>query len=432
MKKVLILTYYWPPAAGPGVQRILKFCKYLREFGWEPVVVTVQDGSYPATDDSLEKDVPEGLKVIRTKTREPHRMYNALRLQKGKSVPVALMGMRDSKSIPKKVSLWIRANYFIPDARKGWMKYAFQAAREIVQNEDISAVITTGPPHSTHLTGMRIQKELGVKWIADMRDPWTQVYTYKHMPFTESSKRKDHRYEQAVLNNADAISVVSHGLKDMFQAEEREIEVIYNGFDPTDLGTQSGSDSKHFVCGYIGNFKPNQNVSQFWQAIAELCEGDDSFRNDFRFEVTGNIDPFIADEIRGLGLEPNLILNGYVSHHEATAKMMASNVLLFVVPNDENNHLILTGKLFEYLGSGVPMLSVGPVKGNASLIISDCERADMLDYQDIEGMKGQLRAMYTRWKSGEGQQQLSAEPVNRYSRKNQTGKLAALLDKITT
>lgn len=431
MKKVLILTYYWPPAAGPGVQRVLKFCKYLREFNWEPIVVTVQDGSYPSTDDSLENDVPEGLKVIRTKTREPHRMYNALRLQKGKSVPVALMGMRDSKSIPKKVSLWIRANYFIPDARKGWMKYAFKAAKEIIQNEDVAAVITTGPPHSTHLTGMRIQQELGVKWIADMRDPWTQVYTYKFMPFTESSKRKDHRYEQAVLNGADAISVVSHGLHDMFKGDGREIEVIYNGFDPTDLNTNSEGDSSKFVCGYVGNFKPNQNVSKYWKAIADLCEEEDGFRADFVFEVTGNIDPFIAEEIRSLGLEDNLVLNGYVAHHEATAKMMTADVLLFVVPNDENNHLILTGKLFEYLGSGVRMLSVGPVEGNASLIISDCERAPMLDYNDIEGMKTQLRKMYRSWKSGEASVSLPVEPVNRYSRKNQTAKLAALLDSIT-
>lgn len=432
MKRILVLTYYWPPAAGPGVQRILKFCKFLSEFGWEPHVITVEDGSYPATDNSLLNDIPEGLTVSKTKSVEPHRLYNAIRGQKGKAVPVALMGMRDSKSPIKKLSLWIRANMFIPDARKGWVRFAHKEAMKCIHENQYDAVLTTGPPHSTHLVGLRLKKELGIKWVADMRDPWTKVYTYKYMPMTEASKRKDLKLEKEVLKNADLVTVVSNGLREQFSKYNDHIEVVHNGFDEADLTrNQTVPSGDHFTLGYIGNFKPNQDVPVLWEVVKELVQEDASFKASFRLEVTGNIDPFILDEIKSLGWGEAVKLNGYLPHDEAVNKLYSSSCLLFVIPDDENNQLILTGKLFEYLASGKPMLSIGPVNGDAAGIISEAGRGKMIDYKNKEGLKSYLKELFARWKEDPGKLDSdNLQDVMQFSRRNQTRKLVNALDRL--
>jgi len=204
-KKALIFTYYWPPSSGPGVQRFLKFCKFLPEFDWEPIVVTPANGSYPYTDDSLLKDVSEYVKVYKTKTLEPFAIFNMLQGKKGKSVPVALIGLQDSPSIFQKLSKYIRANCFIPDARVGWKKYAIKEGSRIIQNEKIDVIITTSPPHSTHLVGLELQKKHNIPWLADFRDPWTNIYFNRKLPRTARTKAKDKALEDKVVKHADQL-----------------------------------------------------------------------------------------------------------------------------------------------------------------------------------------------------------------------------------
>ncbi|MBN4052021.1 glycosyltransferase, partial [Cytophagaceae bacterium AH-315-L13] len=301
-QKVLIFTYYWPPASGPGVQRFLKFAKYFPENGWEPIVIAPKNGSYPYYDETLLNDIPSNVEIHHTKTLEPFTLYNFLRGAKGKSVPVAMTGIKDSSSPLQKISKYIRANYFIPDARIGWNKYAIKKANEIISNTEINAIITTGPPQSTHLIGLHLTKIHNLPWIADFRDPWTTVYYNKFLPRTESSKRKDKNLENTILQNADIVTTVSPGIKKEFEDRAKRAEVIYNGFDENDIYSGELTPTTKFKLAYIGNYKPNQDVEALWQAIKELKEEMSDFDRNFNLSFTGIVDPNIINKINDLGL----------------------------------------------------------------------------------------------------------------------------------
>ena len=214
--KILYFTYYWPPAGGPGVQRNLKFVKYLKKLGWDPIVVTLKNGTYPSIDKSLEKEVPSDLKVVRTKTTEPFLLYNLLQGKTKKEATVALSGVQNNKSLFKRFSLFIRSFLFVPDARVGWKNHAIKAAEKIISSEDIKAIVTTGPPHSTHLTGLYLKKKYNIPWLMDFRDPWTNIYYNKHLNRPKSVIKKDRSFETEALLNADSLTTVSDILKDEF------------------------------------------------------------------------------------------------------------------------------------------------------------------------------------------------------------------------
>lgn len=434
MKSVLILTYYWPPAGGPGVQRWLKFVKYFHQLGWEAVVLTVENGTYSAIDPELEKEVSEGLKVFKTKSRDPFRYYNMLKGKKDKAVSVALINIDQKRSLIDRLSMYIRSNFFIPDGRKGWVPYAYREALRIMKDRHIDLLVTTGPPHSTHLTGLRLKKKLGIKWLADLRDPWTNVYYNDMLPRSARTRRIDREFEDAVLKNADALSVVSPGMQKEFSDRNENVHVVMNGFDLTDMdaGTTDRFREPSFRLTYTGNFKPNQHVPQLWEAICELAAEDPGFRKDFRLCFVGNTDDAVMQFFRAGKMEDVLELIPYVPHAEVTAIMKASDILLFVVPQSRNNRLIITGKLFEYLASGSPVISAGPTDGDAAGIIRKTGRLPMLDYNDKAGFKESLLNLYKQWKSPEGSlAQLDTAMLQAYSREASAGQITALMDKIT-
>jgi hypothetical protein len=430
---VLILTYYWPPAGGPGVQRFLKFARYLRDFGWEPVVVTPRNGSYPYTDPSLAADVPEDLEVIRTGTLEPFALYNRLTGKKGKAVGVAMTGYKDDASAVQRLAKWVRANAFIPDARVGWKRYAVAAARRRIAAGGIDAVITTGPPHSTHLAGRALKaRPVGgrpLPWVADFRDPWTTVYYNAFFPRSARTERVDRGLETAVLREADHTVVISPGMGREFEDRARALSVIHNGFDEADLYAGERPATEHFRLAYVGNMKPNQQVPGLWRAAAEAAAASEAFRRDFRVRFTGSLDPGVEARIREAGLGAHLETEGFVDHAEATRRMALASMLLFVIPESADNGRILTGKVFEYLASGVRMLSVGPTDGDAARLLAEAGRPGMLDYADRDGMRAALLAAHRDWLAG-GRRPL-ADPDGdylRFSRRALTGRLAALLD----
>jgi len=432
MKKVLIFTYHWPPGSGPGVQRFLKFCKYLPKFGWEPIVVTVKDGSYPSIDESLIDDIPEGLEVHKTKTFEPFTIYNALRGKKGKSVSVGLIGIKDSKSPIQKLSMHVRANYFIPDARKGWKTYALKAAEKVINQNDIDLIISTGPPHSTHLIGMELQEKHNIPWVADMRDPWTEIHYNKDLPRSEKTKEKDLALERKVLTAASHVITVSDGLKEQLEKYNEATSVVYNGFDEDDYKPLESFKTEKFTLAYIGNLKPNQHIKTLWRVLLELCNENEQFKQHFKLELTGNVHEVIVNEIKSLGLENNLNAYPFVEHKESVKRMQKSCMLLFIVPQTEKNNLILTGKLFEYLASGTPLLSIGPVAGNAAKIIAGCSRGTLLDYNNEIGIKESLLKAFDSWMSSsqECPQLIVNSEIEQYSRQLQTKKLVSFFDKI--
>jgi len=431
-KKVLVITYYWPPAAGPGVQRFLKFCKYLPEFGWDPVVLTVEAGSYSSSDASLDSELTTDLPIYKTKTFEPFSLYNKLRGAEGNTVPVSLMGIREDKRLIQKLSLYIRANYFVPDARKGWKGYAIKEARKIMKEHDISAIITTGPPQSTHLIGLELKRKHGIPWLADFRDPWTTVFYNKFFPRTAATKRKDKSMEDEVLGNANAIVAVSAGLGAEFQDRAKSLEVIYNGFDHEDIPDIEGLSTEKFTLEYIGNLKPNQNPAQLWTALRELIDEVPEFKELFELNLVGNIDKYLAEDLTGqYNLAPILNIIPYVSHQEAIKRMLHTNLLLFIVPEAENNKLIITGKLFEYLASRTPILSIGPVEGDAANLLREAERDEMKTYDEKEKIKEQILNGFKIWLGDEKKpQKHSKTDLMQYSRRHLSEKLSNVLNSI--
>jgi len=410
----------------------LKFCKYFNEFGWDPIVLTVENGSYSSTDTSLENDIPKGTQVFKTKSFEPFQVYNRLRGEKGKSVPVSLIGIKEDKRYIQRLSLFIRANFFIPDARKGWKSFAVKKAREIIKEIGVDAIITTGPPQSTHLIGLDLKKEFELPWIADFRDPWTNVFYNRFFPRTKKTEEKDRKLESTVLDKCDAITVVSNGLANEFGDRAARVEVVYNGFDHEDLPQKEEVTTDHFCLEYIGNLKPNQNVEALYEAIGELVKENTDFGDDFRLNYTGNADQYLLDEMcNNFGLKSCVKVLPYVQHLDAVKRMAQANLLLFIIPRAENNRLIITGKLFEYMASGTPMLSVGPIDGDAAQLIKEGNRGIMLDYLDKDGIKAELMKNYSLWKNNKEKKWFyDNDDLNQFSRRELTKRLASLLDSI--
>lgn len=432
MKKVLIITYYWPPAAGPGVQRVLKMTKFMGEFGWEPLILTVKNGTYSSLDNTLEKDIPQNVKVFQTKTLEPFRWLNMLPGKKNQGKTIGLIGYDSKKSLFNKISLYIRANFFIPDARKGWKKYAVPAAIRIIKNHKVDAVITTGPPHSAHLIGLAVKKKLKLPWIADLRDPWVDVFYNHLLPRTKSTVRKDKGLEKKVLTSAGRVTVVSRGLKKTFSHITNNVVEIFNGYDPDDLPPFcKPQKTKRFTLAYIGNFKPNQNTPVLWQACGELMDKHTCLRELLEISLTGNIDGSVIGSIKKQGLEGNLTLRDYVPHAQATQLMSEASLLLFVVPQANNSQLIITGKLFEYIASCTPILSLGPPEGDASQILRETGRGQMYSWDDLQKIKGKILEYYNLWKENNHiPVKVSNFGVEKYTREYQTGRICQEMDNL--
>ncbi|HWB62390.1 MAG TPA: glycosyltransferase, partial [Chitinophagales bacterium] len=291
MKRVLILAYYWPPAGGVAVQRYLKFTRYLPQYGWKPIVIAPRNGSYQYHDELLLKELSPETEVHLTDTFEPFELYNLLQGRKGKSANLAVGTGKKEKSLTQKISEYIRANFFIPDARKGWVKYAVREAGKIIAKQKIDAVITTSPPHSAQLAGLKIKQKYNLPWVADFRDPWSTILYNDFLPRTKATIEKDKKLEAAVLKNADKIVLISPGMKDEFVTPLPNAQVIYNGYDEDDYTDAPVETTGFFTLRYVGNFLATENPPGLWRALQKLLTANASFAQYFRFEITGRIDP---------------------------------------------------------------------------------------------------------------------------------------------
>ncbi len=422
-KKVLLFTYYWPPSAGPGVQRWLKFCKYLVELDFDVTVVTPANPTASNYDDSLKNDVPSKITVVTTKTLEPFEIYNTLKGTKGGEKPngVGGIGMFDDVSFKQKIFNYIRANFFVPDARKGWNLYAYKKGVEVLNKQKFDIIITTGPPHSTHLTGLRLSKKFNIPWIADFRDPWINIFYNKYLPRSKRTLKKDTSLETQVLNSADLIQVVSPGLKREFENRAKKIKVVYNGFDEDDIPKSEKKRNKKFTISYVGNFKPNQNVEMLWKSVKRLDQ-EKSIKDRFLIKLTGNVDQTVIKSIEDHKIDHLIAYESYKPHKEAVKDMANSDALLFIIPDAKGNDLILTGKLFEYLACCIELVSIGPEKGNAAKIIHETGRGVMNNYTDEKGIYERLVSLFEAWLNGDSKQ-LSFDSVAQYSRKGMTKEL---------
>jgi len=383
MNKVLIITYYWPPSGGAGVQRWLKFAKFLPEFGWEPVILTVdpQYAAYPVTDNSLAGDLSPALRVFKTPAVDYFSIY---RKDKSK-IPTAGFANSLDNTLKEKILRFVRGNFFIPDPRKGWNKNALLKACEIIDNEGIKHIVTTSPPHSTQLIGLKIKKRFpGIKWIADLRDPWTDIYYYKHFYPTIISKWIDSGYERSVLKNADRIITVGASLKNTFSSKvngiESKITVIENGYDESDFDGSKENNSGRFTITYVGTLSDIYPVTGFLTALRSFNpEG-----KDFLIRFVGTVSEKVKEQIIAGIPEIFLEFISYVEHNEAVKYMISSSALLLIIPSHQSSKSIITGKLFEYLASGKPILCLGPAEGDAATIIEKCKSGITSDYYDAE------------------------------------------------
>jgi len=381
MNKVLIVTYYWPPSGGAGVQRWLKFSKYLPEFGWEPIILTVDPAyaAYPVTDYSLVNDLPVSLKVYFT----PALDYFSIYKKDQTKIPSAGFANNTDKSFKGKILRFVRGNFFIPDPRKGWNKYAIKRACELIKAEGINHVITTSPPHSTQLIGLRIKKKFpDIKWIADLRDPWTDIYYYKQFYPTVFSKAIDLKYEKSVLKNSDKIITVGSSLKTLFSSKikdlEQKIEVITNGYDQSDFNEVPVSNPSRFTLTYVGTLSDIYPIEGLIPALKTLHSSGKDFLLRFVGTVSEKTRKMIELEIPAKYLE----FLPYAIHNEAIKYMISSSLLILIIPLHQSSKSIITGKIFEYLASGKPILCLGPVDGDAAEIISKCKAGRTFSYFD--------------------------------------------------
>jgi glycosyltransferase involved in cell wall biosynthesis len=392
MRKVLILTYYWPPGSGAGVQRWLKFTKYLPEYNWEPVILTVDPdyATYPATDSSLSAEIPAGLKIYRTKATDFFRLYSS---DKSK-IPSAGFAMDEKKGIFTWLSKFARGNFFIPDPRKGWNKYAYAKACQLIQTLNIENIITTSPPHSTQLIGIRLKKRYPrIRWIADLRDPWTDIYYYNQFHPSFISRSLDLRYERKVLLSADSIITVGNSLRELFASKApaigEKIDVITNGYDPEDFRNKITKNPSVFTISYIGTLSAPYPLNGFLASLETFAK----YNADFKLRFVGMVSGEQKEKILAGVDRSKTEFIAYVNHNRAVDYLLDSTALLLIIPDHRSNKSIVSGKLFEYLAACKPIICMGPAEGDAAAIIQESGHGRTFGYNDSEGVSEYLRSL---------------------------------------
>jgi glycosyltransferase involved in cell wall biosynthesis len=381
--KVLIATYYWPPSGGPGVQRYLKFAKYLPSFDIEPVILTVKNPTYPIQDPTLEQEIPKNLKIYKTRTIEPFGFYAGLSGKKAESIKPTIE--LEGETFRSSIGSWIRANVFIPDARAGWLITARLKAEDLVRESEIQTIITTGPPHSVHFIGKHLQRKLKIRWLADFRDPWSQVYYNQILPRTSVAEQMDEKLEKSILSKADEVIVVSRSQAESFRKiVERGYRVITNGFDPDDFKGIRPRDetSNETLIRHIGNIGEAAVPEAFLEAVQSVSD-----KIDLRVEFIGDNHPGLQKLIHKYKLKQIVSIKDYQPHKAAIQSMAEADILLLSLPDVDDIQHHIPGKLFEYIGTGRSILMLGPENGDSAEIIRAENAGITCNFNDTESIK---------------------------------------------
>ena len=429
-KKVLIITYYWPPAGGPGVQRWLKFAQYLPEFGVEPIIYTPENPSYPQIDKSLLNEIPPGLKIVKTKIWEPYQIAEKLN-PKSREYKAGHFEKSQNQSFLTKLSVFIRGNFFIPDARKFWIKPSVKFLKKYLAENQIQTIITTGPPHSLHLIGLKLKSENpDLKWLADFRDPWTQISYHSELKLTKNAQKKHKKLEKEVLENADSVIAASFTDAGNYKKSGAEkVEIITNGFEESDFllqGVACGTQSGKFKITYSGGLEIARNPENLWRALNKLKTEHPEFAKDLELEFVGNLSREVQNNLASFNLIGNLNNTGYLSHKETINKIMNSDLLLLTNFPDEKSKGIIPGKLFEYLATGNPVLAIGPGGGDVEKILEKTNAGKYFTHTDIEALKEFVFGLYSKWKTG-GIQSRPSSVIFDFTRKSLAKQLAEII-----
>lgn len=431
-KRVLIIAYYWPPAGGGGVQRWLKFAKYLPEFGWDPIMFVPENADYPEKDPSLEKDISPGLKVLKRPIWEPYSLFKIITGNKTRTASEnALHRSKKELSFTEKLSIWVRGNFFIPDARRFWINPSVKYLASWIKANPVDLIITTGTPHSLHLIGLKLTKRLNIPWVADFRDPWTNIEFYKELRLSNWADKVHHKLEKRVLTESAGVITVSWRWAEEFKViGTSNIVVITNGYDAEDFEHEPPEISKKFKISHIGTFAKDRDPETLWKVLRDLCQEDPVFESSLSIQLVGRTDDMVLASVGNHNLSSYLETARYIEHEKAILEMESSSLLLLLINKDiENAGGRIAGKVFEYLASRRPILCLSPIKGDSAQIIKETNGGTVLDYEDYSGIRSVILNHYHLFLSGNKQSENSN--FEQYSRRNLSKKLAKFLQETT-
>lgn len=431
MRKVLIITYYWPPTGGSGVQRWLKFSKYLPLSGWQPVIYTPSNPDTSSIDETMVKEIPAEAIVLKRPITEPYNLYRRFLGKKGGSGnDVNVINNSSSKTFKERISLWVRANCFIPDPRIWWKRSSVRFLKEYLKGNPVDVIVSTGPPQSMHLIAKAVSKATGIPWVADFRDPWTKIYHFENMPLTAMSRKRHLKLEESVFKGADAVIAVTSRMCDQIRevAPEQKIYEVCNGFDPADYPTEvTGKPlSEKFSLVHTGVLPVDSNPEPLWKVLSELCGEEPGFKDDLEIVLAGKTDREVVDSARKHGLEP--VDRGYLDHSKAIELQVTSRVLIMPTKVSEQMKVILLGKVFEYMVSGRPIVSIGHTDSALNDILTQTGTGEQYAWEDHEGLKNAVLQHYKAYK--EEKDALSRPAfIPKYERQNLTEELVEVLEK---
>ena len=437
MKRVLIISYYWPPTGGSGVQRWVKFAKYLPSEGWQPVIYTPENPEQLAVDHSLEAEVSAEAEVIKTHITEPYELYKKFLRKSGHSAEAVEVNPvnAQNKSFLQKAAMWVRGNLFRPDPRCLWIGPSVRFLKKYLKEHPVDLIVSTGPPQSMHLIGRRLALETGLPWIADFRDPWTKIFYFKHLSMTRATERWHRKMEKKVLDDASAVVAVSPLVQQEFQAmTQTPVELITNGFDACDFPSEryveaDGGPDKDFVITHTGLFAADGNPTVLWKVLADKCASSEEFAKLLKIKLVGKTDRQIVESVESVGLGANLIDMGYQPHAEAIEQQRRASLLILPLRKEPEYKAVLPGKLFEYLASWRPVLGIGQPDGAMSMILNSTKTGVVLDWSDEASISRFIELCWQNHLAGS----LTVEDadISRFTRKELTHRMAALFDRVS-
>ena len=435
LKKVLIVSYYFPPSGGPGVQRVLKFVKYLPAFGWQPVVLTVENGDFPARDESLLAEIPEAVKVYRTRIFEPYSLYRKL-TGKAPNAPVDvenIPGSSGKRSVAESAASFIRSTFFIPDARIGWYPYATSEGLEIIRREGIQALYSSSPPYTTAVIARRLHQATKVPWIAGFRDPWTGFLSTPHRWFFPAAV--DRYLEHSVLRDATVIEAAWRGILKDFTKKYPEIDCtklfyLPNGFDSEDYPAIDTPRNERFTLTYTGSLYGKRNPQTLLTAVEQLVRERSVDPEKILIQLIGRQGSEVREMVERSTINASVRLVPYLPHGESIRELLRSDALLLIVDEADGSDEIVPGKVFEYLGARRPIITLAP-PGAVSALITETRSGLVAHNRDIPGIKAAFLETYNAFQYHKPAAAQNEGAVRKYERREITRHLAALLNAAT-